>query len=578
MKTIFRHIQLLALTALLALNACVDKEPDYGNFPGRDVDFTFNVDGNQYTLDFYVVSTIRFNNTSSKTGAVTWNFGDGTTSNEENPLHKFRQAGIYQVTLQVEGAGKRTYPVMIYDIAPILSVSEQSAPTVVINDVTVKLDIELPNPENLICKYVWKFPEGTQNADGETIETFEGYSHADGTIDNPGDLTFRNIGSQRIEMQTWFDVNGENRRLEDAYINVQVGSNVPAPTIYYAVMGGNIKAYKLVDFSQLPEGTKNMPFDMGVNSGQMPTTLVFATEKSGEGETTTYQDNIYILDCGKQYYYINDADSVLGDGKITVMSADGTNANIMVTNVGRQAFNDPFQGCADDTYLYYTDRNTGIRRMELSKRGEVEKTNFSQTAGYFVTNNQLAYYGNGIVFGAIHTGLYLDRQGVFWWAKNYSGNGIYRFRPSDIGKTGAGVPIPFPIVLKDTQPRGFTLDEDLGKLYCWMCKGTTPGVGFTMYALPGANSTAEYDNYEALVEMDADPINTTESEGVYTTQLAVDQQTHYVFFGFRAATSETTYTTGLYYFDPNTKTVTNYCDNKDKILGVCINPRLTNLF
>ena len=78
--------------------------------------------------------------------------------------------------------------------------------------------------------------------------------------------------------------------------------------------------------------------------------------------------------------------------------------------------------------------------------------------------------------------------------------------------------------------------------------------------------------------MDADPINTTDAEGVYTTQMVVDQRTHYVYFGFRAASTEKTYTTGLYYFDPNTKTVTNYNDNKEKILGVTINPRLTNLF
>ena len=67
---------------------------------------------------------------------------------------------------------------------------------------------------------------------------------------------------------------------------------------------------------------------------------------------TIEQDNIYILDCGKQYYYINDEAGNLGDGKITVMSADGTMANIMVTNVGGPAFNDPFQGCTDGNTLY----------------------------------------------------------------------------------------------------------------------------------------------------------------------------------------------------------------------------------
>lgn len=569
-----KNFVLLAIM-MLAVTSCVDKEPNYGNFPSKDVDFTYQVDGDEYALDFYVVSTVQFTNTSSKSGNVTWDFGDGQTSNEANPKHKYEKAGVYTVTLTVDGAGSKSSPLMIYDIAPVLSVTSQTEPVVVINDVQVNLGIELPNPENLICKYVWKFPEGTKTADGTELTEFVGYSHEDGTIDNPGAISFKNIGSQKIELQTWFDVNGENRRLEDSYVNVQVGTPDPCPTIYYAELGGNIKAYKLVDMSKLPKGTKNLPFDMGVNSGNMPTQLVFATEKTDAGAE---QDNVYILDCGKQYYYVNDEDNTLGDGKITVMAADGSNVNVMITNVGGQAFNDPFQGCTDGTYLYYTDRNTGIRQIPLSTRGARESTIYSSTAGYFVVNNQLAYYGQGIAYGAIHTGLYIDKSGMFWWAKNYCGNGIYRFKTSDIGKTGAGVKIPHPIVLETTQPRAFTLDEELGKLYVWMTKGNTPGVGFCEYDIPAADQTVEGSNYNKFINMEADPINSTADEGVFTTQFAVDPTTHYVYFGFRALPSDKTYTTGLMYYDPATKTVHKYMDNNDKILGVCINPRKTALF
>lgn len=569
-----KNFVLLAIM-MLAVTSCVDKEPNYGNFPSKDVDFTYQVDGDEYALDFYVVSTVQFTNTSSKSGNVTWDFGDGQTSNEANPKHKYEKAGIYTVTLTVDGAGSKSSPLMIYDIAPVLSVTSQTEPVVVINDVQVNLGIELPNPENLICKYVWKFPEGTKTADGTELTEFVGYSHEDGTIDNPGAISFKNIGSQKIELQTWFDVNGENRRLEDSYVNVQVGTPDPCPTIYYAELGGNIKAYKLVDMSKLPKGTKNLPFDMGVNSGNMPTQLVFATEKTDAGAE---QDNVYILDCGKQYYYVNDEDNTLGDGKITVMAADGSNVNVMITNVGGQAFNDPFQGCTDGTYLYYTDRNTGIRQIPLSTRGARESTIFREEKGYFVVNNQLSYYQQGISFGAIHTGLYIDKSGMFWWGKNFSGNGIYRFKTSDIGKTGAGVKIPHPIVLYLTQPRAFTLDEELGKLYVWMTKGNTPGVGFCEYNIPAADQTVEGSNYNKFINMEADPINSTPDEGVFTTQFAVDPTTHYVYFGFRALPSDKTYTTGLMYYDPATKTVHKYMDNNDKILGVCINPRKTALF
>ena len=108
---LIKNIVLMALLAVTMV-ACVEETPDYGNFPGKDVDFTYNVDGDQYSLDFYVVSTIQFNNTSAKSGALKWDFGDGTTSTEANPRHKYEEAGVYQVSLTVEGVGTRTYPLL----------------------------------------------------------------------------------------------------------------------------------------------------------------------------------------------------------------------------------------------------------------------------------------------------------------------------------------------------------------------------------------------------------------------------------------------------------------------------------
>ena len=162
-----KHIKFLfiAILALIA-SACVESTPDYQNFPTKDVDFSFAVEGNEYSTDFYYVSTLQFKNTSSKSGAVKWDFGDGATSTEPNPTHKYAQSGKYKVTLTIDGVGSRTYPILIMDIVPKMTVAEQSAETVVINDVDITIDLSLPNPDNLICKYIWKMPEGTTLADG----------------------------------------------------------------------------------------------------------------------------------------------------------------------------------------------------------------------------------------------------------------------------------------------------------------------------------------------------------------------------------------------------------------------------
>ena len=62
---------------VFAVSACTENDPEYTTFPSKDVDFQYSVAPNEsgeieYALDYYVVSTIQFTNTSEKTGNVTW--------------------------------------------------------------------------------------------------------------------------------------------------------------------------------------------------------------------------------------------------------------------------------------------------------------------------------------------------------------------------------------------------------------------------------------------------------------------------------------------------------------------------
>lgn len=564
MKKLLRNISFVAVL-LTGLSACTEADPEYTDFPSKDVDFIYSVAPNsdgevEYALDYYVVSTIQFTNTSAKDGSVTWDFGDGVTSNEENPQHKYAKAGNYNVKLTVEGVGSRTYPLMIYDIAPVLSIKEQSSDIITINDVTVDFDIFLPNPENKRVKYDWIFPEGTMTEDGQEITTFTGYADENGNVEYPGKLKFRNIGSQRITIQATFDIDGENRRLEDSYVNVQVGADKEYPTLYYAVLDGNINALKIIPADQLPEGTKNLPFDMGVSSGSMPFNLVYYDDVEGNGW-------IYILDAGKQYTYINDEAGTNGDGRINVMSVDGSSVNVMVTNVGQTAFNDPFYGCIDGDNMLYSDRNTGLRTTSLSARGETEKSN------YFVQNDQLGYYSRTIAFGSITTGIYKDSKGMYWWGKCYAGQCILRFKSTDIVTDYASASEPYEPVLASTTLKAFTLDEDRNALYVWRTK--TNG-GFYKYDIPAESATVTRDQFTFSEEMDADPINTTADEGVYVTQFAVDKESGNVYFGFNSVDKD--YTTGLKYFDYANNKIVDVPEVTDKILGIVVNNNKSKLF
>ena len=581
MKFINKLLFAAVTACTLTLTACVDKDPDFQVFGGDDVDFTYNVEGDEYALDYYVVTPVQFNHTSAKTGTLHWDFGDGTTSTEANPVHKYESAGIYKVTLTIDGVGSKTQPLMIYDIAPILSIDTQSTEVIERANTELTFKLELPNPENLRVRYDWKFPEGTVDLQGNPVTTFTGYSDAEGNIEYPEPVRFNNIGSQRIDISTTFDLDGVNRPLESTYLNVQVGVSDPAPTIYYAERGGNIKAMKLIDPTTLPAGTKILPYDMGVSSGNTIFNLVYADVDGTDDEgNTVSQGYVYILDAGKQYYYINDESGVQGDGLIKVMRTDGTGVNTVVTNVGGAAFNDPFQGFAERGYLYYSDRNTGVSRVQLTARSVVQGQNSDRNRDEYVwQNNTIPYYNRGIAYGAIHTAMYKDSKGVWWWAKNYSGNGIYRFKDTDMYKTAvdaAKAEMPYPICFPGIKPRSMAIDEQRGNIYIYRI-GTPEG--FFVYKLPGDSESGDVNKPAQSHLLTCKPENTTSDEGIFVSQLALDKTTGRVYFCFRPDANDTSkIPAGIVYYDPATDKLVHYGDANDLATGICINPNKTKLF
>jgi PKD repeat protein len=48
---------------------------------------------------------VEFNNTSTNSIEWDWNFGDGTTSDNRNPVHFYTAPGTYTVTLAAHGGG-----------------------------------------------------------------------------------------------------------------------------------------------------------------------------------------------------------------------------------------------------------------------------------------------------------------------------------------------------------------------------------------------------------------------------------------------------------------------------------------
>lgn len=104
-------------------------------------------------------NTVKFTNESTNAFGYRWNFGDGSTSTEENPEHKYAATGNYTVTLT-----------LIYDVACRKSVSKEV-------DITTgtALGLEVPNNQTTCGEDV------TLTAEGKEGTTFR-WTTKDGTL------------------------------------------------------------------------------------------------------------------------------------------------------------------------------------------------------------------------------------------------------------------------------------------------------------------------------------------------------------------------------------------------------------
>jgi len=547
---------LIAITLPIFLG-CVENDPEIENFPNEKVGFRYYVEGD-YTLDYLVGSTIKFENTSAETGSLTWDFGDNTTpiSGEENPSHKFEVAGQYKVTLSIEGVGKTTQELYVSDITPVVSLLPIEGGVCEVNKTFINMELFLPNPDNKAVEYEWTFPEGTLNENNEPVSK--------STEENPGSLKFSNVGSQRIILKTKLG----GRSLQDGVIDVPVGYNSEVKTLYYAVKKGNIMALKLI--KDLPNGMKNNPFNLGVKSGQHPMNILFC------------DTSLYVLDAGKNINYIDDVNKNLGDGRIFVMSKDGNIVENMVTNNQGEAFNDPHFGYIDENakILYYTDRNTAIRRLSLSER-DLKFNPTDSKFSYFAENNNWWYYNNGLGYGAI-SACFTKNGDVWWWSKTYSGSsgGIFRFTNSDIGSavkpkagmTGSGLFI-----------KSFVIDAQRNMVILAVRSGVTPGI----YAMPIDEFPNESNDEKPQLldklkgylvkELISDDEGKT-SEYIDICQMTLDPDDGSVYFGFRADPLSPV-KTGLMrcYPDGNTYKLETVIDGVE-IYGITINNQKSKLF
>mgnify|MGYP003302376043 CR=1 FL=1 len=419
-------------------------------------------------------------------------------------------------------------------------------------------------------KFECIFPEDTKDEYGFLLSTL---TTTDIVRDFPKSITFWHVGSQKIKVKVYY----RNEVIDICNINIQVGYTQEVPTLYYAEVGGNIHAVKLTNGRQ-PSDMQIVPFDLGVRT-QHAFNLLFKNE------------SLYVLDAGKQFLYINDTYYNLGDGKISVIAKDGSKVETMISNVGGPAFQDPFYGYVDGDDLYYSDRNQGIIKLPLSTRDAVYNAGEHP---YYVNHNTLGYYGNGWAYGALG-GMFGKINGVWHWTKFYNGNGIFRFKDSDILEKAIsqGNDSNKPkdgILLEGMMPKSFVYVPKHDKMLVHIMDAGYNGVYVATYdelesvgtsknALRSYEITYDRMSFESNIRGNLPAKEGTGSESVGITQMAYDEMNDCVYFAYRN-NSNSSYMyppTGIYSYNMVTGEVTCLIEGVEAY-GLTVNNTPSKLF
>lgn len=562
MKTfnIIKKYFLLVLTAVITFG-CIDNVPDIEELPSPDINFNYHVIDNTYQLDYYTGANIEFTNNSALSGTATWDFGDGSAPITGDVVtHKYNTHGTYQVKLTIDGKSN-SKPILIRDIVPIMIVAPIEGGICEVLTTPISILTELPNPEGLSEEYLWIFPEGTMDEEGNVVST--------SSEKDPGKLKFSHVGSQTVRLQ----VKLGGRTLEEGRVNVQVGYNEEVPTLYYAIKGGNVMALKLV--KNAPTGMKISPFDMAISSGTRPLNILFNDA------------SLYLLDCGRQFTWVDPRDG-LGDGRITVMAKDGSRMETMLTNAGGDAFMDPYYGYIESGYLYFSDRLTGINRIELKERNRV----FSAADfPFYIRGDHLGYYGKGMGFASLNAG-FTKVKDTWYWSKTYSGTGIYRFKDSDILKAYNNGVAPAPEsgnVLSGVNIKSVLWDNKNSVVYFTIFGSGRDGLyRCTVEQLNSIGPVSESSIapfrlklYNPINGKTVTPITEpgkgegAEGEYIGICQLTLDDATGDVYFGLRSGDPEVK--SGLMRYNATSKIIEHVIEGVE-VYGVAVNNAKSKLF
>lgn len=298
-------------------------------------------------------------------------------------------------------------------------------------------------------------------------------------------------------------------------------------------------------------------------------------------QLASWHGAIYGVTAGSQYYYVNDTDNTLGDGELFVLNKreTGFSRSTIVNNTNQgdganyQAFNDPFLIYIDDSEdkIYFANRTLteGIRVFDAHE-SYAAPFQTSAEIPLFVWNSTMPYYNKGVAYSAHIKGFQKDSEGVYWHAFDYSGNGIFRYKASDIYEGAMYNKPPYPIIAEGSKFTAMYLDEPNDYIYVFSRDNTNHGVyRMSISAIRnGTSATTKFPSAWELVDGSlASPENTTANEGVYVRQFTSDE--NYVYWAYISDGTDPNTPSGIKRINATGTPVVEYVVKDIEAYGIC---------
>jgi len=151
-------------------------------------------------------SSIHFYDKSKGAERWHWDFGDGTTSEERNPVHVYKEEGVYLVNLTIYGFEGTTYCLKRVEVWKNWAPNAVIVPSFLATDIpTITFDGGNSwDIDGRIVSYFWEFGDGSTSREEKPTHTYQkdGIYYVNLTVTDDGGKEGKATAEIRIDMHT----------------------------------------------------------------------------------------------------------------------------------------------------------------------------------------------------------------------------------------------------------------------------------------------------------------------------------------------------------------------------------------